>query len=158
MSVKQISVFLENKPGMLNQLTAELAKSGVNMRALSLAETKDFGIARIIADDTLGAMNALKEAGFVASLTPVLAFEIPNEAGGLNKLLGAHVITSGLGLPFHKPRYEEDIFPLATLPFEGISFPVPHDYDHHLRLLFGDYMQLPDLNKLQPHVGKLEIW
>lgn len=88
MSVKQISVFLENKPGMLNQLTAELAKSGVNMRALSLAETKDFGIARIIADDTLGAMNALKEAGFVASLTPVLAFEIPNEAGGLNKLLG----------------------------------------------------------------------
>ena len=77
---------------------------------------------------------------------------------GLNKLLGAHVITSGLGLPFHKPRYEEDIFPLATLPFEGIPFPVPHDYDHHLRLLFGDYMRLPDLDKLQPHVGKLEIW
>ncbi len=87
MSVKQISVFLENKPGMLNQLTAELANSGINMRALSLAETKDFGIARIIADDTLKAMNALKESGFVASLTPVLAFEIPNEAGGLNKLL-----------------------------------------------------------------------
>ncbi|MBO4325968.1 MAG: ACT domain-containing protein [Clostridia bacterium] len=87
MSVKQISVFLENKPGMLNQLTAELAKSDINMRALSLAETKDFGIARIIADDTLKAMNALKDAGFVASLTPVLAFEIPNEAGGLNKLL-----------------------------------------------------------------------
>ena len=87
MSVKQISVFLENKPGMLNQLTAELANSSIDMRALSLAETKDFGIARIIADDTLKAMNALKDAGFVASLTPVLAFEIPNEAGGLNKLL-----------------------------------------------------------------------
>ncbi|MBQ7727800.1 MAG: ACT domain-containing protein [Clostridia bacterium] len=87
MSVKQISVFLENKPGMLNQMTAELAKSGINMRALSLAETKDFGIARIIADDTLSAMNALKENGFIAALTPVLAFEIPNEAGGLNHLL-----------------------------------------------------------------------
>ena len=87
MSVKQISVFLENKPGMLNQLTAELARSGIDMRALSLAETKDFGIARIIADDTLKAMNALKDAGFVASLTPVLAFEIPNETGGLNRLL-----------------------------------------------------------------------
>ena len=87
MSVKQISIFLENKPGMLNQLTAELAKSGINMRALSLAETKDFGIARIIADDTLKAMTALKDGGFIASLTPVLAFEIPNEAGGLNGLL-----------------------------------------------------------------------
>ena len=87
MSVKQISVFLENKPGMLNQLTAELARNDINMRALSLAETKDFGIARIIADDTLKAMNALKDSGFVASLTPVLAFEIPNETGGLNKLL-----------------------------------------------------------------------
>ena len=87
MSVKQISVFLENKPGMLNQMTAELAKSGINMRALSLAETKDFGIARIIADDTLSAMNALKENGFIAALTPVIAFEIPNEAGGLNHLL-----------------------------------------------------------------------
>ena len=87
MSVKQISVFLENKPGMLNQMTAELAKSGINMRALSLAETKDFGIARIIADDTLSAMNALKENGFIAALTPVLAFEISNEAGGLNHLL-----------------------------------------------------------------------
>ena len=72
---------------MLNQMTAELANSGINMRALSLAETQDFGIARILADDTLSAMNALKESGFIASLTPVLAFEIPNEAGGLNKLL-----------------------------------------------------------------------
>ena len=75
MSVRQISVFLENKPGTLAQLTDALAAAGVNMRALSLAETNDFGIARIIADDT------------VATLTPVLAYAIPNEAGGLNKLL-----------------------------------------------------------------------
>ncbi|MBR6410979.1 MAG: ACT domain-containing protein [Clostridia bacterium] len=87
MSVKQISVFLENRPGMLSQLTTELAASGINMRALSLAETKDFGIARIIADDTLKAMHDLKAGGFVASLTPVLAYEIPNEAGGLDRLL-----------------------------------------------------------------------
>ena len=75
----------------------------------------------------------------------------------LNKALGAHIITSVLGLPYHKPRFAEDIFPLTTLPFEGIPFPVPHDYDHHLRLLFGDYMQLPDLDSLQPHVGSLEF-
>ncbi len=87
MRLKQISVFLENRPGMLLQLTGALAAADVNMRALSLAETKDFGIARIIADDVEGAMNAIREAGFVASLTPVLAYAIPDEAGGLNKLL-----------------------------------------------------------------------
>ncbi|MCR4853593.1 MAG: LicD family protein [Prevotella sp.] len=75
----------------------------------------------------------------------------------LNKLLGAKVITSGLGIPYHNPRYEEDIFPLATHQFEGLSFPVPHDYDHHLRCIYGDYTQLPDLDKVKPHVGKLEF-
>ena len=89
MSVKQISVFLENKPGTLNQLTKALADGNVDMCALSLAETKDFGIARIIVDDAFEAANVLKEANFIASLTPVLAFEIPDEPGGLNNLLTA---------------------------------------------------------------------
>ncbi len=89
MSVKQISVFLENKPGTLNELTKALAEGDIDMRALSLAETKDFGIARIIVDDAYEAANVLKEASFIASLTPVLAYEIPDEKGGLNKLLTA---------------------------------------------------------------------
>lgn len=87
MSIKQISVFLENKPGTLNRMTQVLADNKVDLRALSLAETKDFGIARMIVDDVLAATNVLKEADFIASLTPVLAFEIPDETGGLNKLL-----------------------------------------------------------------------
>lgn len=87
MSVNQISVFLENKPGTLNRMTKVLADHDIDMRALSLAETKDFGIARIIVDDTLAATTVLKEADFVASLTPVLAFDIPDEPGGLYKLL-----------------------------------------------------------------------
>ena len=87
MSVNQISVFLENKPGTLNKMTKILAEHEIDMRALSLAETKDFGIARIIVDDTLAATTVLKEADFVASLTPVLAFDIPDEPGGLAKLL-----------------------------------------------------------------------
>mgnify|MGYP002626304759 FL=1 len=78
MSVKQISVFLENKPGTLNDLTKVFAEAGVDMRALSLAETKDFGIARIIVDDVYEAANVLKEAEYVSSLTPVLAYEIPD--------------------------------------------------------------------------------
>ncbi len=87
MSVQQISVFLENKPGTLKKLTSVLAKNNIDMRATSLAETKDFGIARIIVDNALEAASTLKDNDFVASLTPVLAVEIPDEAGGLDKLL-----------------------------------------------------------------------
>lgn len=61
----------------------------------------------------------------------------------LNKLLRAHTITSGLGIPFHNPRHREDIFPLATHTFEGHPLPVPHDADHLLRGIYGDYMKLP---------------
>ncbi len=87
MSIKQISVFLENKPGALKKMTAALAAADIDMRALSLAETTDFGIARIIVDDVLTAVNVLKEADFVASLTPVLAVEIQDKAGGLDTIL-----------------------------------------------------------------------
>ena len=77
MSIRQISVFLENKPGKLNEMTHVLAEHRIDMRALSLAETKDFGIARIIVDDVYEATNVLKEADFVANLSPVLAYAIP---------------------------------------------------------------------------------
>ena len=87
MAIKQISVFLENKPGKLKEMTGVLAANNVDMRALSLAETKDFGIARLVVDDVFNAVNILKEANFVASLTSVLAVAVPDEPGGLDKLL-----------------------------------------------------------------------
>lgn len=87
MSIHQISVFLGNRPGELNKMTRVLAEGGVDMRAISLAETTDFGIARIIVDDEAKATEVLKRADFVASITQVLAYEIPDEKGGLNKLL-----------------------------------------------------------------------
>ena len=88
MSIRQISVFLENRPGALNEMTGALTAAKIDMRALSLAEAAEFGIARMIVDDVYAAKNALKEAGFVSSLTPVLAYAVPDEPGGLNKLLG----------------------------------------------------------------------
>ena len=91
MSVKQISVFLENKPGMLNAMTHVLAEHEVDMRALSLAETEDFGIARIIVDDLYKATTVLKDAGFIHNVTSVLGVCIPDEPGGLNRVL--HVLT-----------------------------------------------------------------
>ncbi|MBR3747689.1 MAG: ACT domain-containing protein [Selenomonadaceae bacterium] len=87
MSVNQVSVFLENKPGTLNKLTEVLATNKINIRALSLAETSEFGIVRMLVNDVFEATNVLKENNFVATLAPVLAFAIADEAGDLNKLL-----------------------------------------------------------------------
>ena len=87
MNIKQISVFLENKPGALCGMTGILAQHEIDMRAVSLAESSDFGIARIIVDDVYNAANVLKEAGYVYSMTPVLGVAIPDVPGGLNKVL-----------------------------------------------------------------------
>ena len=87
MGVKQISVFLENRPGCLHEMTKVLADSNIDLRGLSLAETSEFGIVRLIVDDVLGTATVLKDAGFINSLTDVLAVEVPNIPGGLNKVL-----------------------------------------------------------------------
>ena len=87
MIIKQLSVFVENKPGAMCAMTKVLAGNGIDMRALSLAETKDFGIARIIVDDVYHAAMILKDAGYVHSLTPVLGVAIPDSPGGLNRVL-----------------------------------------------------------------------
>ena len=87
MCVKQISVFLENKPGMLKKMTSVLTANNINIRALSVADTKDFGIVRMLVDDVYETTNVLGEANFIASLTPVLVTAIPDEVGGLDKLL-----------------------------------------------------------------------
>ena len=89
MNIKQISVFLENKPGSLYGMTNVLAQHKIDMRAFSLAETSDFGIARIIVDDVYNAATVLKDAGYVHSVTPVLGVAIPDTPGGLNKVLQA---------------------------------------------------------------------
>ena len=87
MSIKQISVFLENKPGTLLAMTAALAENHIDMRALSLSETSDFGIARLIVDDVFKASTVLKDAGFIYNVSTVLAVCVPDEPGGLNKVL-----------------------------------------------------------------------
>ena len=87
MTVKQISVFLENKPGKLADFTDVLSENGIDMRALSLAEAADFGIARIIVNDIYKASTVLKDAGYVYKITKVLAVEIPDEPGALSKTI-----------------------------------------------------------------------
>lgn len=83
MKVKQISVFLENKSGRLSTLTRTLADNKINIRALSIADTTDFGILRLIVDKPEDAYHSLKKAGFTVSETEVIAVEIPDTPGGL---------------------------------------------------------------------------
>ena len=87
MSVKQISVFLENKPGALLDMTRVLAEHEIDMRAFSLAEASDFGIARVIVDDIYKMTTVLRDAGFIHSVSPVLAVALPDTPGGLNAIL-----------------------------------------------------------------------
>lgn len=83
MFINQLSVFLENKPGRLAELTAILKENAVDIRALSISDTKDFGILRLIVTDPALAESSLKAAGFTVSQTQVIAVEIPDQVGGL---------------------------------------------------------------------------
>ena len=87
MTVNQISVFVENKSGALAQIAGELAAAGVNMRALSIAETPDFGVLRFIADQEEKAAEVLRENGYVLTVTPVLAVSLRDEPGSFAKTM-----------------------------------------------------------------------
>lgn len=87
MKIEQLSIFLENKVGRLAEVTEVLASSDINIRTLSLADTSDFGILRLIVNDHEKAKAALKEAGFTVGLTSVIAVEVPHKPGGLNSIL-----------------------------------------------------------------------
>ena len=87
MHVEQISVFLENKSGRLSEVTAILSEFGVNIRALALADTSDFGVLRLIVDDTDKARNVLKKNGFTVGKTNVVAVAVNDRPGGLHDIL-----------------------------------------------------------------------
>jgi hypothetical protein len=87
MRAEQISIFLENKAGRLAEVTATLRDANVNIRALSLADTTDFGILRLIVNDNQKAEKALKDEGFTVGKTDVIAVEVDDNPGGLNRVL-----------------------------------------------------------------------
>jgi len=84
---KQISVFLENKVGRLSHVTRVLGEEGINIRALSIADTSDFGILRLIVNDPARAYKVLKDARFTVSETEVIAVQVPDLPGGLASVL-----------------------------------------------------------------------
>lgn len=89
MKVRQISIFLENRAGRLAEVAKVLGDAGINIRALSLADTSDFGILRLIVNDVDKAQAVLRATGHTVSLTDVVAVEIPDRPGGLATVLSA---------------------------------------------------------------------
>ena len=87
MKVEQLSIFLENKAGRLAEVARVLAAANINIRALSVADTSEFGILRMIVDKQSNAQAALKEHGFTVGLTSVVAVEVPHKPGGLDSIL-----------------------------------------------------------------------
>ena len=87
MTVKQLSIFLENKLGRLAEVSSTLGRYGINIRALSIADTANFGILRLIVNNPAEAYQVLKNSGFTVSETDVIAAEIEDSPGGLGKIL-----------------------------------------------------------------------
>ena len=126
MKVEQISVFLENKAGRLAEVTRILGESGVNIRALSLADTTDFGILRLIVDQYDLAREVLKSKGFTVGKTEVVAIEVPDRPGGLASVL-AILAQAGINVEYmyafvqHSGKNAVIIFRFDNLD-EAISF------------------------------------
>jgi len=99
MKVDQLSVFLENKPGGLEDVTRILTEAGINIRALSLADTSDFGILRLIVNDTDAAEKALQNQGLRIRRTPVVAVEVPDRPGGFHSIMKA-LSTKGINVEY----------------------------------------------------------
>lgn len=89
MYIKQLSVFVENKDGRLAEITSIIAKAGIDIRAISISDTTDFGILRLIVNKPEFAEKALKDAGLTVSLTDVIAVGIPDRPGGIADTLAA---------------------------------------------------------------------
>ena len=87
MAIRQLSVFVENKQGSLHDITDALAKAGINLRSMCVADTSNYGIVRIIADDPEKAKALLDEQGQAANVRLVNAFAVPDQPGGLAKVL-----------------------------------------------------------------------
>lgn len=99
MRIKQLSVFMENAPGHLNQVCEDLTRAGINIVTLSLADTSEFGILRLIIREWQQARDVLQSAGHTVNVTDVMAIEVQDRPGGMQKILSV-VERAGLGVDY----------------------------------------------------------
>ena len=111
MTIKQLSVFLENKTGRINEVTKILGKHGINMHAFSMAESTDFGILRLIVREVDKAVEVLRNENFAVMLTDVVCISCPNEAGSLSTCDGKTLIPRMMSIsslrPMMRPIFTE---------------------------------------------------
>lgn len=123
MTVKQLSVFVENRPGRLAEITRLLGNNGISIKAMSIADTKDFGILRLIVNDSDKALDVLKKNNCAVTLTDVLAVKISNKAGGLAEavevLYKANISVEYMYAAFIKEREDTAFVILRTDDKDG---------------------------------------
>ena len=133
MIIQQVSVFLENKSGRLTDVTAKLSAGSINLVALTIAETSDYGVVRMIVSNPDGAVKALKEEGFAVSLTEVLCLSVPNQPGALHRTLK---ILSDADISIeYLYAFSLDEKALAVIRCENISKAIDVLTDHKMELI-----------------------
>ena len=100
MRIKQISVFVGNESGRLVEMLEPISQAGIDIQALSVADSADFGIVRMVVSDTEAAVTTLRQAGFILKVTEVLLYEIPDKPGGLMKSVVAPLARAGINLEY----------------------------------------------------------
>jgi len=144
MRVEQISVFLENKSGRLAEVTAVLAEAGVNIRALALADTSDFGVLRLIVSDNRAAEGALKDRGFAVRMTDVVAVEVEDKPGGLHRILDL-LNTAGVNVEYMYAFVRKDRQNAVMIfRFDEMEKTIQVLKDNGLNVLSGDQVYASD--------------
>lgn len=115
MTIKQVSVFLENKTGRINEVTKILSRHGINMHAFSMAETPDFGILRLIVSDVDKVVEILRNADFAVRLTDVIHLHCPNKAGALGEIL-EQLATADVSIEYMYAFAEGDMANIVVRP------------------------------------------
>lgn len=138
--VKQISIFLENKAGRLAKVTKVLGENNINIRALSIADTTDFGILRLIVDKPQKTYEILKEKGFAVSETDVIAVEIPDTPGGLANVM-AILGEAGVNIEYLYAFLEKTALEAVVLfKVENCENAIKALADKNIRVISGDSM------------------
>ncbi len=123
-AIKQISIFVENKPGRMARVAKTLADAGVNIRALTIAEAGDFGVIRMVVDNTERGYKALRDEGFTVSETDVLAVELKDIPGGLYEIantLGMNNVNVDYAYAFVTAKAERAMLILRVDDIKGAT-------------------------------------
>jgi hypothetical protein len=146
MKIRQLSLFLENRPGQLRAPCQALGDAGIDILTMSLADTQQFGILRLVVRDWQRAQQVLEKAGIVVKVTDLLAIDVPDRPGGLAAVLAAFE-RHGLGIEYMYPFTHRERDRSATLLFRL------EDPDRAARLLSGSGVQLVPAEELFRRVG-----